>query len=292
MKFEVVVDIKTHLGEGPLWDVDTQRLYWVDSAIGNLYSATAAGTELRAWDLPGKVGSVAIRKDGDGAVVALDSGLHFLDFATGETQFIIDPEPDLPGNRLNDGKVDRHGRFVFGSMDMSESAHTGSLYSLDPGLSLQVLDTGIIVSNGPCWSPNGTTFYFCDSWSKEIWAYDYDLATGSVSNRRTFATIDDPDAGAFDGGTVDAEGCVWKAQVYGGRIVRYTPEGAVDRVLDAPVRKVTSVMFGGPDLDVLFVTSMAKRPMPQFPGDGIARGSLFAVRGLGVTGLPENRFGA
>ena len=292
MEFETVVDIKTHLGEGPLWDVDQQRLYWIDSMVGNVYCATEFGEELRAWDLPGRVGSIAIRKDGLGAVAALDSGLYFLDFASGDVAFISDPEPDLPLNRLNDGKVDKRGRFIFGSMDMSENGPSGNLYRLDADLSVHQLDTGIIVSNGPCWSPDGRTFYFCDSWSGEIWAYDYDLESGSVSNRRTFARIDTPGGGAFDGGTVDSEGCVWNAQVYDGRLVRYTPDGALDMVIEAPVRKVTSLMFGGPDLDVLFVTSMAKPPKPTNPGDGIQRGQLFAIRGLGITGVPESRFGA
>lgn len=292
MDVEVLVDIKTHLGEGPLWDVDTQRLFWVDSTIGNVYRATADGKEIRAWDLPGKVGSLAIRKDGSGAVVAIESGFHFLDFGTGDTELIADPEPDLPHNRFNDGKVDARGRFVAGTMDTFEKSPSGSLYRLDPDLSVHRLDTGIIVSNGPCWSPDGSTFYFADSWSGEVWAYDYDLPTGTVSHRRTFARLDTPGGGAFDGGTVDSEGFVWHAQVFDGRLVRHTPAGDVDRVIDMPVRKVTSVMFGGADLDILFVTSMAKPPLPQFPGDGIARGSVFAIRGLGVTGLPEARFGA
>jgi sugar lactone lactonase YvrE len=260
--------------------------------VGNVYRATADGTELRSWDLPGKVGSMAIRKDGDGAVVAVDSGFHFLDFQTGEADLVVDPEPELPRNRLNDGKVDRRGRFVVGSMDTAEQDPAGSLYRLDPDLSLHVLDTGIIVSNGPCWSPDDSTFYFGDSWSGEFWAYDYDIDTGSVSRRRTFARIDTPGGGAFDGATVDSEGFIWHAQVFDGLIVRHSPEGDLDMVLEAPVRKVTSVMFGGPDLDILFVTSMAKPPLPQFPGDGIARGSVFAIRGLGITGIPENRFGA
>jgi L-arabinonolactonase len=292
MRIDTVVDIKTHLGEGPVWDVDTQRLYWVDSAVGNVYRATATGTELRAWDLPGKVGSLAIRRDGDGAVVAIQSGFHFLDFATGDTELIADPEPDLPLNRFNDGKVDRRGRFLAGTMDTREESPTGSLYRLDPDLSVHRLEEGIIVSNGPCWSPDSSTFYFADSWSGEFWAYDYDLESGAVANRRTFARIDSPGQGAFDGATVDAEGCIWHAQVFDGLLVRHTPAGDVDRVIPMPVRKVTSVTFGGPDLDILFVTSMAKPPLPQFPGDGIERGAVFAITGLGVTGLPENRFGA
>ncbi|MDE0391858.1 MAG: SMP-30/gluconolactonase/LRE family protein [Rhodospirillales bacterium] len=162
--------------------------------------------------------------------------------------------------------------------------------SLDPDLSLHTLDTGIIVSNGPCWSPDGETFYFADSWSGEIWAYDYDQETGAARNRRAFTAVDTSRGGAADGATVDSEGCVWSALVYDSKLVRYMPDGEIERVIDMPVKKVTSVMFGGRNLDVLFVTSMAKPPLPRFPGDGVLRGSLFAVHDLGITGVPEPRF--
>lgn len=292
MRIEVLVDVKTTLGEGPLWDAEMERLFWIDSFDGRVFRATADGTEIRCWDVPQKIGSMALRKDGRGAIVSLERGFHALDFDSGEVELIVDPEPGRENNRLNDGKVDRRGRFVAGSMDTMEEGPNGALYRLDPDMSLHTLEEGIIVSNGPCWSPDGDTFYFADSWSGEIWAYDYDQSTGAVSNRRTFTTIDTSTGGAADGATVDAEGCLWSAQVYDGKLLRYTPDGEVERVIDMPVRKVTSVNFGGPDLDILFVTSMAKPPLPRFPGDGVLRGSLFAIRDLGVRGLPEPRFGS
>jgi len=292
MKIDVVVDVKTTLGEGPLWDVEQQRLYWIDATGMRVFRATAQGGEIRAWDVPSRVGSIAIRKDGRGAVCSLAKGFHALDFATGDCTLIAQIEPDRPANWINDGKVDRRGRFFAGTMDSQEAGPNGALYRLDPDFSVTKVDSGIIVSNGPCWSPDGSIFYFADSWSGEIWAYDYDEATGAVSNRRTFATLDTSTGGAADGSTVDAEGCLWNAQVYDGKLIRYRPDGTVDRVIEMPVKKVTSVMFGGPNLDILFVTSMAKPPLPRFPGDGVQRGSLFAITGLGITGVPEPRFGA
>ena len=289
MRIEVLVDVKTILGEGPLWDVEEQRLYFIDSFGCNVFRCTAEGCEVRAWDVPAKIGSMALRKQG-GAVLSLANGFHFLDFKSGETQLIIDPEPDKPTNRVNDGKVDKRGRFVAGSMDTMEEGPNGALYRLDPDLSLHKLDDGIIVSNGPCWSPDGRIFYFADTWTGEIWAYDYDLDTGAVSNKRTFCKVDRSRGGAADGATVDAEGCVWSALVYDGRLVRYAPDGKVDRIIEMPVKKVTSMSFGGPNLDVLFVTSMAKPPLPRFPDDGQQRGSLFAIYDLGVRGMPEPRF--
>ncbi len=288
MDIRVVVDVKTILGEGPLWDVDEQRLYWIDSFGMNVFRCTEDGREIRAWDVPEKIGSMALRRQG-GAVVSLKTGFHFLDFRTGDCELIVDPEPDKPTTRLNDGKVDRRGRFIAGSMDMMEDGPNGSLYRLDPDLELTKLEENIIVSNGPCFSPDGKTFYFADSWSEEISVYDYDLETGTPSNKRTFASMKGT-GGAPDGATVDAEGCVWSACVYAGFLARYTPEGVLDRKIEMPVKKVTSVMFGGPDLDILYVTSMAKPPLPRFPGDGVLRGSLFAIHGLGIRGVPEPRF--
>jgi sugar lactone lactonase YvrE len=289
MRIEVVIDVKTILGEGPLWDVEEQRLYFIDSFGCNVFRCTHDGREVRAWDVPSKIGSMALRAKG-GAVVSLEDGFYGLDFDTGEVELIVDPEPGKDGNRINDGKVDKRGRFIAGSMDKGEDGPNGALYRLDPDLSLHTLDTGIVVSNGPCWSPDGSIFYFADTWSGEIWAYDYDLDTGKVSNRRTFTKVDTSSGGAADGSTVDAEGYLWNARVYDGKVFRYAPDGTIDRVIDMPVKKVTSCMFGGPNLDILYITSMAKPPLPRFPGDGVLRGSLFAVHDLGIKGVPETRF--
>ncbi|QTG16929.1 SMP-30/gluconolactonase/LRE family protein (plasmid) [Agrobacterium tumefaciens] len=292
MRIEIVVDVKTTLGEGPLWDAAQERLYWIDSFDGRVFRATMDGRELRAWDVPQKIGSMAIRKDGGGAIVSLQRGFHTLDFNSGDVRLIHDPEPDLLSNRLNDGKVDRRGRFFAGSMDTKEEGPNGALYRLDPDFTVTRIDTGIICSNGPCFSPDDRTFYFQDTWAGEIWSYDYEIETGAVSNRRTFAKVDTSRGGAADGSTVDSEGYLWNALVYDGRLVRHAPDGSIDRVIDMPVKKITSVMFGGPNLDILYVTSMAKQPLPRFPGDGQQRGSLFAIHGLGITGIEEPRFGA
>lgn len=292
MRIDILLDIKTTLGEGPLWDVDQQRFYFIDSLDGRVFRCAADGTELRAWDVPGKIGSLAIRKDGDGAIVALDNGFYTLDFRSGDCDLIHDPEPDKKYNRMNDGKVDRRGRFFAGSMDTMEEGANGALYRMDPDFSVHEVETDIIVSNGPCFSPDDKTFYFADSWSGVIWAYDYDVETGAISNRRDFVSVDRSNMGAADGGTVDAEGYLWNANVYAGRLYRWAPDGSVDRVIEMPVRKVTSVNIGGPNMDIVYVTSMAKPPLPRFPEDGVQRGSVFAIHDLGVTGVPEPRFGA
>lgn len=289
MEIEVLIDVKPRLGEGPLWDPEKERLYFIDSLGDRVWRCDARGGEVRSWEVPGHIGSMALRRSG-GAIVALDTGFHELDFETGDTIPIADPEPDMPGNRLNDGKVDPVGRFVCGSMDMGEASATGALWRLDPDMRLSRLDSGIICSNGPCWSPDGNTMYFADSFRNTIYAYDYDRETGEASARRDFVKVDDSRGGAPDGATVDDEGCIWSATVFDGRVFRYTPEGKVDRVIEFPVCKITSVAFGGSLLDTLFVTSMAHPPLPKYPGDGPLRGSVFAVRGLGVRGIAEPKF--
>jgi len=288
MNIDVLVDVKTKLGEGPLWDVESQRLYWLDGVAGTIFRCAPDGSEVRAWDLPSRIGSMALREAG-GALVALANGLHLFDFEAGKLTFVADPESDKPNNCLNDGKVDRQGRFVVGSMDSNERDPTGGLYLVDTDLGVSQLDDGIICSNGPCWSPDGKTMYFQDSYAGEIRAYAYGTETGAVRDRRVFATLG-TDSGAADGSTVDEEGYLWNAQVFDGKIVRYSPDGQIDRVIEMPVLKVTSVMFGGPNLDALYVTSMGTQLQPHFPADGILRGSLFVITGLGVKGLPERRF--
>ena len=139
MRIEVLVDVKTTLGEGPLWDVEEQRLYWIDIAGMMIYRCTDDGREIRAWDLPQKIGSMALRRSG-GAVLSLARGFHFFDFKTGEVELIVDPEPDKPNNRLNDGKVDKRGRFIAGSMDTMEESKNGALYRLDPDLSVHKIE--------------------------------------------------------------------------------------------------------------------------------------------------------
>jgi len=287
LRIELLIDAEDQLGEGPLWDVDEQRLYWVDSYGKTVQRCDARGGERRSWAVPEHIGSMCLRERG-GAVVALRTGFHFLDLESGEVTAIVDPEPDLPRTRLNDGKVDRQGRFLAGAMDYEERDGICGLYRLNPDLSISRLDDGIIVSNGPCWSPDGRTLYFADSFKRVIYAYDYLPASGAVGGRRIFAFFETL-RGYPDGATVDEEGFLWSAEVFSGRLIRFAPDGSVDRIVGLPVDSTTSVMFGGADLDVLYVTSM-RRPIRGVRPREREAGGLFAVHGLGARGLPEPRF--
>jgi sugar lactone lactonase YvrE len=287
LRIELVIDAKAALGEGPLWDVDEQRLYWIDSLAPAVHACDAEGANRKTWPLPEPIGSLALRRKG-GALLALKSGFHFLDFKSGRIERIVEPDPGKPRIRMNDGKVDRQGRFVAGYMDTEERDPLCGLYSLGPDLEPQKLDQGIICSNGPCWSLDGRIFYFADTTRKAIYAYDYEPRTGAVANRRLFASFE-RQRGYPDGATVDAEGFLWSVEVYSGRLIRFAPDGSIDRMVGLPVASTTSISFGGPNLDIAFITSMARPIQGIYPPEREA-GGLFAIHGLGVRGIAEPRF--
>lgn len=275
------------LGEVPVWDVTEQALYWVDIEGKALQRFHPDSSEVRVWDLPERIGSFALREQG-GLVCAFESGFAFFDPESEQVDWIARPESDLPGNRFNDGKCDRKGRFWAGTMDDSLSAHTGALYRLDPDLSVHRVEENVGISNSLAWSPDNSRFYFADTLDGEIRVYDYDHDAGTIGNRRVFASTT-ADPGNPDGSTIDTEGYLWNAQWDGWRLVRYAPDGNVDRVVELPVQKPTSCMFGGPDLSTLYVTTaiwdiqgeaLEKQPMA---------GALLALD-VGVRGLPEPRF--
>ena len=287
MKIERVGETVDMLGEGPLWDTAEQALYWVDSRGCTIHQLDWTTRKRRDWDVPAMIGSMALREAG-GAILALQTGIHTFDFETGEATPIADPEADDPSTRFNDGKVDRQGRFLTGTMATRIGEEPrGSIYRLDTDLSLHRLKGGVIVANGPCFSPDGETFYFADTRRNAIFAYDYDTATGDIGPERVAVDTTPYNSGP-DGGTVDSEGYLWSALVHASRIARFAPDGSLDRLIDMPCTRPASVMFGGPDLDIVFVPSI--RDSGNVRGDKEIDGALFAVHGLGVTGIPEPRF--
>lgn len=300
IRIECVLQCENLVGESPIWDVEERRLYWVDSTgrrVGKpaLWRLDPRTGKVEHWSLDRDVGALALRRGG-GAVLALDDGFYFFDFESGRLELIQLVDAEQPRTRLNDGKCDRRGRFFAGGMDDKEELKNCGLWRLDADLSVTQVDDGIICSNGPCWSPDDKTFYFADTFQGEYWQYDYDIATGNLTNKRLFASFA-ADGGVADGSTVDAEGFVWNAQLISGDLVRYAPDGSVERRIGMPVRNITSVIFGGEKLDEIYVTSMARVKHPAVH-DHFAKeirpqflaGSLFRITGLGIRGLPEVRF--
>jgi sugar lactone lactonase YvrE len=274
---------KCKVGEGPVWDVAEQALYYIDIVAKAVFRWDPASDDLKRWEVPDVIGSMALR-EGGGAIVALGSGVHSLDFATGEVASItVNADPEV---QLADGKVDRAGRFVFGTSHRAMKEPCGGLYSLERG-KLTRLDDDIHLGNGPCWSPDNRTLYHADSLRHLIYAYDYDLETGRVSHRRPF--FDSSPWGPIpDGATVDAEGNLWTAICEGGVVLCLSPAGEVLREIAFPTRIPASVMFFGPNLDRLFVPTID----PSFLGREAAPddGCCFVIDGLGAQGLPEPRY--
>lgn len=286
---EVFVPSRSKLGEGAVWDVADAALWWVDIKAGLIHRTESDGRDV-AYDFGEYVGCVS-RCESGGLIVAAQSGFWRFDPDTGAKTPLSDPEADKPANRFNDGATDPRGRFWAGTMqdDGTPQARVGRFYRYDPDGAISAHFDPVYTTNGMAFSPDGRTMYRSDSFRevRTIWASDYDLDTGTPTNTRLFFDTR-AIAGRPDGGTVDADGCYWMAGVDGWQIVRLTPGGEVDRIVDMPIAKPTKPMFGGPGLDTLFVTSigMGLEDDPAQP----EAGSTFAVTGLGTTGVPQPRF--
>jgi L-arabinonolactonase len=274
-------------GENPLWDGAGQSLFFIDNFGGKVHRFDPRTEATRTWQLPGVITTLALRAQG-GAIVTLRTGIHLLDFDSGALELLV-PLAEPPPIVFNDGTVDRRGRFIVGAStaNFASPAPDGGLYSLDGGAVLKTLDSGIYFSNGPCFSPDGTRLYFADSFHHVIYVYDYDLGSGEVAGRRTFAETREL-GGMPDGASMDCDGLLWSAMYGGGKVVAFRPDGRIERVVELPVRLTSSVAFGGSDLERLYVTTIEEGALGEPREEGA--GDLFVIEGLGARGLPEPRY--
>jgi sugar lactone lactonase YvrE len=266
------------LGEGPCWDAASQSLYWVDIPASRVHRLSPGGVH-SSWDVGYPAGAVVPRSSG-GLAVAAGNAFFSLDPLTGAVAELA-VAPGFPGTRMNDGKCDRAGRFYAGTMAADESPGMGSFYRLDTDLSVTEIYTGIGISNGLGWSPDDRRMYYIDSLAYRVDVLDYDLDTGRMGERRPFVTLGSEDV-VPDGMAIDAEGGLWVAVWGGGVIQRYDADGRLTGVVRLPAANVTSCAFGGPDLDILYITTAA--------GPGRLAGALFACAS-GVRGMPTFPFG-
>jgi sugar lactone lactonase YvrE len=292
-----VAETQSIAGESPIWSVAENCLYCVDHQGKKIhrYRPTNAPGETPAgrvetFELPDIVTAIAPRKDG-GLIIALHQHFAFFDPDTGKLEKLVNPEPGLPDNRFNDGKCDRRGRFWAGTMGKQAwDQPCGTLYRFGADRKPVALFDGVRCSNGLDWSPDNRTFYFAESFAYKIWAFDFDDASGTLSNRRLFAAMD-PKLGAFpDGLTVDTEGYVWNAQPVFGRITRYDPAGRIERIVETPASWCTSCIFGDADLGTMYVTSARESLSPaEIEGEPLS-GAIFAFRpgAMGIAGVPFN----
>lgn len=284
---DVLLQRSDRLGECPLWDEREQALYWVDIRAPALHRCDPGRRSVETWSLPETVGSMALR-GGGGFVLALQSGIYRVDRAGDPPSLIVEPEPDRPSNRLNDGRCDPAGRFWVGSMNELSRDPLGSLFRIDPDGRCTRAFGEILIPNSLAWSPDGRTMYFADTLRSTIWAFDYDVATAAMSRQRVFRDMHDH-PGKPDGSTVDAEGCLWNCEYGGWRVVRYRPDGQIDRAIRLPVSQPTCCCFGDRDLRTLYVTSASQNLAPEQMEQQPLAGSVFAIR-VDVPGLPEHRF--
>ncbi|MDG2034507.1 MAG: SMP-30/gluconolactonase/LRE family protein, partial [Rhodospirillales bacterium] len=244
-KANCLADTRDSLGESPLWDPTTESLFWVDINRRLIHRFNPSTGEITDWACKTEPGCLG-RADNGRLVAGLRDGFYFFTPATGVFERITDPEPTKPENRLNDGKIDRVGRFWAGTMrDPNPDEPDGALYKLEDRSATRMIG-GIRIPNALCWSPDNQTLYFADTRARVIWAFDFDLTAGTLTNRRIFVNLQDQ-PGRPDGATVDTEGCLWSAEYGGGRVVRYAPDGSVDTIVDLPVINATCPAFGGPD---------------------------------------------
>ena len=290
IKAELVLDARNGTGESPVWHGAEQALYWVDIPARKLCRWMPATGQASSWLAPEMLACVAVTPVANTLIAGAQSGVFRLKLKDdGQLGFknLAPVSHALPGMRFNDGRCDRQGRFLAGTMlmNMAACASVGCVYSYQKNSGLTKLLDGFITPNGMAFSPDGRTLYLSDSHPsvQAVWAFDYDLGTGTPSNRRLFIDMK-PLPGRPDGAAVDADGCYWICGNDAGLIHRFTPEGRLDRSLAVPVKKPAMCAFGGAGLDTLFVTSI--RPEGIDLSDQPLAGGVFALR-PGVRGLPE-----
>ncbi len=292
---EQVTEVFDTVGESPVWRAAESALYWVDIPAKQIHRLAAETGERESWTADEMVACIAF--DSEGALIAgMESGIFSLRLAARGAIWakrVAPVQMPMDNMRFNDGRCDRQGRFWAGTMhmDMPAAHAVGGLYRYDAdGLSSPVVD-GLLTQNGLAFSPAGDIMYLSDSHpkSRQIWQFDYDAATGTPSNRRLFVDMN-KHPGRPDGAAVDVDGCYWTCANDAGLLLRFTPQGQLDRTITLPVKKPAMCAFGGADMDTLYVTSI-RPPQPEALAGQPMAGAVFAVR-PGTHGMVEAEFRA
>lgn len=287
------------LGEGPLWSHSEQALYWLDIGNKKLFRQGLSDTHPTSWLFPDYPGCIAELTSGTVAI-AMGKGIQRFDLGTGAVDLLRAAPARRPATRFNDGKVDPLGRFWVGTMQnnfgpqgesVAVERSDGALYRFNADGSVDTVEENVGIANTLAWSLDSRSFYFADSLRGQIYAYDFDAASGTVCNKRFF--FEGLDLGVPDGSAIDQDGCLWNARWDAGVILRITPSGTVDRSIAVPVPRPTSCAFGGSRLDTLYVTSarlgLTAEQLARWP----LSGAVFAIEGvtLGVA-VPRFAYGS
>ena len=278
---------RAELGESPVWDERDSVLWWIDWALGTVYRSDVAARRSETFSVGGSLAALALSPTGRIAL-ALGHGFAALDPGSGRVRELARAEAEETETRMCDGKCDSRGRFWAGTMALDERSPTGALFVLEIDGTVRRVLNGVVVSNGLCWSMDDTRFYYIDSATGRIDAFDFDLTHGSIANRTPLVRIPEGD-GDPDGLTIDREGYLWVALWNGWQVRRYSPAGALDTVIELPVARPTCCTFGGPQLRDLFITT-AMPDAPDERRDQPLAGTVFSVR-VEVPGRPAARCG-
>ena len=274
------------LGESPLWDHRSGRLYWVDSIAPEILSSDAEGGDVRRWTLEQPVGSIGLASDG--LIVALADGFYRFDPESGKVEAIAHPVM-ASATRLNDGKADRHGRFLAASMRTGYDDDAGALFRLDADGGCVQLESGVAIGNAVSFSPDGETLYFADSLDGHLRRYRYHPESGAIGPRENLVDCRVQGSGP-DGATVDSEGRIWAALVLAQAVACYAPDGKLLRSIPLPLPYPSCPAFGGLDLDTLYLTSIANSGH-RLVADHPDAGRITAIRGIDARGIAEGVYG-
>ncbi|HEX7908158.1 MAG TPA: SMP-30/gluconolactonase/LRE family protein [Paraburkholderia sp.] len=289
MRIEQLPIERDKLGEGPFWDHRIGALYWVDHLGPTVRRFIPVTGEHREWLVPKMIGSAGLTEDRKRLILALSDCFSVLDLETGACEEVASVPQERAAIRLSDGRCDRMGGFVVGSAVTDFAGYEGAIYRLNPDFSVNVLRTGLMLSNAICFQPDGKRMHFTDTRSGIVMVCDYGPETPLACEPQPFADARDHGASP-DGATVDSEGGLWVAQIRTGDIARFNSDGSFDRKIELPVPYATSVCFGGADLDILYVTTVRETGM-QIRSDHPQAGAVFAIHDLGYRGVEEGVFG-
>jgi sugar lactone lactonase YvrE len=292
MQADLVVDARCELGEGPVWDAARARLWWTDIDGRAVWCYDPIARTSQRFTPPDRVGCMAVAADGR-VLLAAAKALYIATIAGSELQAVklVDLEPDLPRTRANDGRPDRFGNLVFGTMDdVKPRTAIGSFYQYSSAHGLRRLPLpNCTTSNSICFSPDGRRMYFADTPTGIIRYGDYDPDAATVTNVRDLVTLA-PGEGHPDGSTIDADGCLWSA-AWGGAIVRrFTPDGRLDREVRIPSKNPTCPTFGGANLSTLYVTTSRQQHTDDELSAAPHAGGVFGIEIPGIRGLPDTLF--
>ena len=287
-KVELLDDCNNSLGEGITYSSSNNNLYWLDIGnISRLYSLDLSSNKKEIFELPEIVTTTSIKSQNE-LILATTNGLKLFNTSNKKFESVVNIENQQSLTRSNDGASDALGRFWFGTMqnnfdkngnDIPIKENIGKLYKVDINKKVSVIEEGLGIPNTFVWSPDNKNFYFTDTLNGTILSYNFELESGELLNKKNFATFD---RGHPDGSTIDTDGCVWNCRWGGSCIVRFTPSGKVDQIIEMPVQNITNCVFGGKDMKTLFITTASNEDKNNLDG------SLFSIN-LNYQGIEDNK---